>query len=414
MQPKYLIFIFLFLLFSCEKENETALNLKFYGDAYEDIGYSIAANSQGEYLIAGTTTLIEREPTSAGSLITGSSKKMIVLKTDAEGKQLGDPLVLGGSLEASGFRVLALDDGSSVAAGTVTDPETLTKDIYVVKVGPDVSSATEAIFISEGNQTATDIVKTPGGFIILGTTDIKREPVTEYTGNAAGKKDVLILRLNDDLVQLTPVQPVGFIGNDEGAAIKEDAQGGYIIAGTTDRSEKVSSEQAGTNIFIFRINSDGSTTQPRILGGTRNETASDLEVLDDGYLISGTIGNEGTDQQAYLWKLPFNIYSDPEFSKEIDLNGSTANISYSVKAMCRYRTSSFLLAGQHGTGLSSRMLIFSVDAFGNLVEDRIMITGGTGSQSVNDVIADEFNNIIAVGRNSYENNSMITFLKFRF
>jgi hypothetical protein len=82
--------------------------------------------------------------------------------------------------------------------------------------------------------------------------------------------------------------------------------------------------------------------------------------------------------------------------------------------MCRYKSSSFLLAGQYGTGLLARILIFSIDEYGNMVEGRKKITGGTGSQAANDVISDSEGNIIVVGKNSYENNSLITFLKFRF
>ena len=82
--------------------------------------------------------------------------------------------------------------------------------------------------------------------------------------------------------------------------------------------------------------------------------------------------------------------------------------------MCRYKSNSFLLAGQFGTGLSARMLIFSIDASGTPVENRKKITGGTGIQSANDVVSDRADNIIVSGSNSYENNSMICFLKFRF
>ena len=117
---------------------------------------------------------------------------------------------------------------------------------------------------------------------------------------------------------------------------------------------------------------------------------------------------------GHIWKLSRNINADP-VEKSVDINGDqTADVTYSVKAMCRYKTNTFLLAGQHGTGLSARMLIFAIDGDGNLVGDWIKKFGGTGTQSVNDVISDSEGNVIAIGRNSYENNSMITFLKFRF
>ena len=101
-------------------------------------------------------------------------------------------------------------------------------------------------------------------------------------------------------------------------------------------------------------------------------------------------------------------------NSSIDLDESATITPCAIKAMCRYKSNYFLLAGQHGTGLSARLLVFTIDAFGNQVEGQKKITGGNGTQVANDVITDESDNIITVGSNSFEDNSMICFLKFRF
>jgi len=410
MKIKYLILFMAAVLLSCERNSDTKdILLKFYGDAYEDIGYSVSETDNG-YVITGQITRLTRD----GNYILSDTNKVAVIRTDYEGNSIGEPQIFGGKLPGSGTKVLTLEDETIVAVGYVVDTVTNKKDIYAVKLNPG-GDYDQLIYKRTGNQYATDVIQTQDGFLILGTTDIKREPSTEVTGNAAGKKDIFLLRVNNNLDTLAPIPAVGFIGNDEGVAIKHDLGGGYIVAGTTDRSDRPASEQSGNNVFLLRVNSDGSTTQPRIVGGTLNETASDFEVLSDGYLIAGTIGDEGSaDQRGYIWKMPRDIYNEPDFMHEIVIEQSSASAPFSINAMCKYKTSSFLLAGQHGTGLSSRMLIFSVDAFGELVEGRIKIVGGTGTQEAFDVISDDSDNIIAVGSNSYENNSMISFLKFRF
>lgn len=410
MKIKYLILFMAAVLLSCERNSDTKdILLKFYGDAYEDIGYSVSETDNG-YVITGQITRLTRD----GNYILSDTNKVAVIRTDYEGNSIGEPQIFGGKLPGSGTKVLTLEDGTIVAVGYVVDTVTNKKDIYAVKLNPG-GDYDQLIYKRTGNQYATDVIQTQDGFLILGTTDIKREPSTEVTGNAAGKKDIFLLRVNNNLDTLAPIPAVGFIGNDEGVAIKHDLGGGYIVAGTTDRSDRPASEQSGNNVFLLRVNSDGSTTQPRIVGGTLNETASDFEVLSDGYLIAGTIGDEGSaDQRGYIWKMPRDIYNEPDFMHEIVIEQSSASAPFSINAMCKYKTSSFLLAGQHGTGLSSRMLIFSVDAFGELVEGRIKIVGGTGTQEAFDVISDDSDNVIAVGSNSYENNSMICFLKFRF
>jgi len=410
MKIRYLILFMAALLSSCERNSDTNdILIKFYGDAYEDIGYSVSETDNG-YVITGQITRLTRD----GNYILSDTNKVAVIRTDYEGNSIGEPQIFGGKLPGSGTKVLTLEDGTIVAVGYVVDTVTNKKDIYAVKLNPG-GDYDQLIYKRTGNQYATDVIQTQDGFLILGTTDIKREPSTEVTGNAAGKKDIFLLRVNNNLDTLAPIPAVGFIGNDEGVAIKHDLGGGYIVAGTTDRSDRPASEQSGNNVFLLRVNSDGSTTQPRIVGGTLNETASDFEVLSDGYLIAGTIGDEGSaDQRGYIWKMPRDIYNEPDFMHEIVIEQFSASAPFSINAMCKYKTSSFLLAGQHGTGLSSRMLIFSVDAFGDLVEGRIKIVGGTGTQEAFDVISDDSDDVIAVGSNSYENNSMICFLKFRF
>jgi len=394
-------------LFSCERGSDRGDDLlKFYGDALENIGYSISKTADG-YIIAGQYMEIIRESTPSGTRISSSSKKIGVIKTDFDGNVIGEPVILGDNLAGSGTKIITLADGSALALGSVTSTTTQ-QDIHYVKIAADGSVDIAKTYSRKGNQTATDIVKTDEGFLVLGTTDLKRGG-SEESGNAAGKKDIFLLRLNNNLDTLAPIPAVGFIGNDFGAAIKPDLAGGYIVIGTTDRSEV--SGQSGNNLIIVRVNTDGSTTEPKIIGGLNNETASDFEVLSDGYLIVGSTGTAETDKKGHIWKIPVNIQSEPEIDERIVLSDDSP---FAINAMCRYKSSSYLLAGRIGTGLSSRMLIFCVDAFGVPVEGRQKIAGGSGTQEAYDVICDENDNIITVGKNSYENNSMITFLKFRF
>lgn len=406
MIRKYILLLIPVILFSCEKSSvKNEYILKYYGDAYEDIGLSVD-NTDNGYVITGQLTEIRRD---VPNYISSSSKKMAFIRTDLNGNRI-TKTSLGGRLNSVGSKVITNDNGMIITAGYVIDSVTLQKDIYIVELNSDGETVKEKIYKADGNQYANDIISTSEGYMILGTTDVKRDNATDYMGNAAGKKDILLIRISKALEMITPPQPIGFVGNDEGLVIKQDIDGRLIVVGTTDMSDKPAEGQAGTNVFVL----NASTGEISIIGGSRNETASDFEILDNGYLIAGSIGNEGIDQVGHIWKLSRNINADP-VEKSVDINGDqTADVTYSVKAMCRYKTNTFLLAGQHGTGLSARMLIFAIDGDGNLVGDWIKKFGGTGTQSVNDVISDSEGNVIAIGRNSYENNSMITFLKFRF
>ena len=47
------------------------------------------------------------------------------------------------------------------------------------------------------------------------------------------KKDILLLRISENLEPIVSATAIGFPGDDEGAALKADIGGGYIVVGTT-------------------------------------------------------------------------------------------------------------------------------------------------------------------------------------
>lgn len=402
MKGKVFIAIILILFTSCEKgskDNDTIL--KFYSEAYQDAGNSVAIGEDG-YFICGQLT---------DTMANNAPQRFGIIKAGFDGNMIGEPKIYKG-YEGSANKIKVLNDGSVVCTGYILNNSTK-KDVLVMHLTSGLDEIAEYVSTSPGNQYGVDIIETDEGFLILATTDSKREPSGEVTGNPAGRKDILLIRINSDLVPLPEIPAQGFNGDDEGVAVKQDRQGGYIIVGTTDRSD-LPSEQSGTNIIILKLNADGSTTKPKIVGKTGDENASDFEVLSDGYLISGTKVNANNVLQGYIWKIPFDIYSDPDFEHEITLNSVEQSTPCIIKAMCRYGSNSFLLAGQCGTGLSARLLVFSVDAYGTPVVGREKIEGNTGTQIANDVVSDDSGNIIAIGSNGYEDNSMICLLKFRF
>ncbi len=401
MKPKYFAFIIPVWLAACERSDETGQILKFYGDAREDIGYSITAAGDG-YFIGGQLTQVKRSPETG---ITGSSKKIGIIKTGLDGNVIWQNY-FGGKFQGSGSKIIALDDGSAVCAGQVTDTMTSKTDIFVVKVGSDGSTLSQKIFAMPGNQTSTDILKTTGGYFLLGTTDEQRAPVTDSSGNKAGKKDILLMKLLENLDQdpSVTISPKGFPNDDYGAAIKKDLNGDYIIAGTTSFSTGDKPGQAGNNLWIIKVDSLGREIESAILGGAQDEVAADMEIVSNGYLLAGTIGS-GTGQSVYVMKVRSDtIDRAPVFTRTLGTG------SWSVKAISRYRTSSFVLAGQAGT----KMLLFVVDQDGNIMPDKQLVTGSYGSQAANDVIYDTEGYVVAVGRSLYETNSMICFLKLKF
>lgn len=396
---KIIILLFATIFLSCEKLTDNEI-LRFYGDVFEDIGYSVAKTGNG-YVITGQHEVVTRTD---DNYITGRSKKLILLETGLNGVEIRKSIA-DLQMESSGTKVITLEDGAYVVAGSIFDDVKKQRHLYVIKFAPGGEGYDDKVFSElEGNVYARDIIKTPDGFLVLATTD-KERGSSDDTGNQRGKKDVLLVSLTNSLEVIRSI-PYGFTGDDEGVALKANPGVGYVIVGTTDRYSATS----GTDIFILAVNEDisnVSATSGRFLEVEDDQTAADFEVTGDGYFIAGNNTTKTGVRSGYVCKIAGSIWG-PKEDQLIKLNGE-----FSVNAACRYKTNSFLLAGQYGSMTSGSMLVFVTDMLGNPVEGKLRIAGGTGNQIVYDVIADG-EDIIAVGKNSYENNSMITLLKFRF
>jgi hypothetical protein len=400
---RILFFLFLALaVTACERnDNRDDFILKYYGDVRENIATGIAAATDG-YVISGRLTEVKRN---GSNYITGSSDRIGLIRTLANGN-LEWKKLYGGRLQGLASKVIVLPDGKIVCTGYVVDTVANTTDLFVLRTEAGGDEEIFSVIKKTGNQTGTDILKTPSGYIVLGTTDVQRSGTTLYNGNQAGKTDIMLTFLNDNLAETQSSDGKGYVGNDRGAALKEDPSGGFIVVGTTDYTPVGPSSN---NIIIVKVNDVGSVTEPVVIGGGKEEFVSDFEVLPGGYLISGTIGPDNVKQVPFILRLTSDITAAPVFMKELENENSRK-----VSAMCRYRNNYFVFAGKEGSASLSKNLFFVTDAEGNPVPEWEMVSGSDAFQETSDVVSDINGFVIGVGRNATSINSLISLLKFRF
>jgi hypothetical protein len=411
-KTEILLFILGLLLSACTKNTERSYNLRFYGDAYQDIGNSVLITSDG-YVIAGQLTDIKRKN---GNIIESSDRNMGIVKVNWNGDVIWK-VTTGGKFEDSASKIYQLADGSFICAGTFTDTTAALpgkKEIYVVKLSPAGSVVWEKTYGGAGNQTGADITKTPEGFMILGSTDVSRGSGSDSLGNKEGFSDFYFLRIAEDGTMIDS-KPWGFPENDIPRVIKPSGDGNFYALGTTDLINS-KDNKLKTNILIVKINSVCDILQYNLIGGPEDETASDMEMLTDGILVAGTVGKDGGNQHIYVSKLKKYIFAAPYYTKSISIAdpNNPALASCGVSAISRYGTGSFVLAGYTGTVSAARMMVFEMDGDGNQVSGHQFLNGSTSTEVANDVIAGDDGFIITVGRNTYDVNSMIAFLKFKF
>lgn len=150
-------------------------------------------------------------------------------------------------------------------------------------------------------QTTTD-----GGYILCG---ISRSNISgDKTENNVGySDDFWIIKLNaygDIQWQKT----IGGSANEYFPSIKQTADGGYILGGTSVSGisgDKNEDNKGGTDFWVLKLNSSGSIQWQKSLGGSADDYLEALDqTTDGGYLLGGSSksGISGDKAEANLGK----------------------------------------------------------------------------------------------------------------
>lgn len=123
--------------------------------------------------------------------------------------------------------------------------------------------------------------------------------VTGYTnGRGAGGEDVFLIR-TDSVGDTLWTKTFGGPGNENGWAVRQTDDGGFVIAGFTD-----SFGAGGQDVYLIRTDATGDTLWTKTFGGPGDEYGWDIRnTVDGGFIIAAetnSIGNGGID--AYLIK----------------------------------------------------------------------------------------------------------------
>ncbi|MFO7651824.1 MAG: hypothetical protein R6X13_10860 [bacterium] len=189
-----------------------------------------------------------------GSAYGGQSRgnDILLLKADASGVLLWDT-VFGGTGADVGWSVQQTSDGGFVIAGVTESAGAGSWDACLVKTDAAGNETWTKTYGGPGRDYARSVQQTrDGGFILTGCTE----------SQGAGAGDVYVIK-TDAQGNPTWMRTYGGTGADEGRSVRQTADGGYIIAGST-RSFGV----GGSDIYIIKTDSAG-TSENAVLSKVR-------------------------------------------------------------------------------------------------------------------------------------------------
>ena len=260
-----------------------------FGGSEIDEAMDIRETPDGGFILAGHT-----ESSGAGR------RDAWLIKVDGEGT-LEWERTFGGERYDQAYAVGLTTDGGYAFAGYTNPAGSSDSDAWLVKT--DASGIEEwgrTFGGSRRDEARAMKVTSDGGFVLAGFSD---------SFGTDGSRDVWLIRTEADGTQRWAY---AYGGNrlDEGHAVAQTSDGGFILAGLT------ASFGAGReDAYLVKTDADGIQEWSATFGGTENDKAHDVQQTSDGgYIVTGWTSSVGSGSFD-LWLIKTNSAGVEEWSR---------------------------------------------------------------------------------------------------
>ena len=251
---------------------------KAYGGEEGDLAYSIQQTADGGYIVAGVTY-------SFGAEISN----MWVLKLFPDGEIEWQKTYGGGERECANS-VQQTADGGYVVAGTTESFGAGDRDIWILKLFPDGEIEWQKTYggkMSDGDGDANANIQqtADGGYIISGNTK----------SFDAGSRNFWVLKLFPDGEIEWQKTYGGDFDKYLWSPIQQTADGGFILAGYAYVVNR------GTEAWVLKLFPNGEIEWQKTYGGKSGDDARVIQqVADGGYIVAGSTESFGNGVINYL------------------------------------------------------------------------------------------------------------------
>jgi Secretion system C-terminal sorting domain len=294
--------LFIFSFFTSFINAQTTFQ-KVYGGTTSENGNYVIQTTDGGYIIAGSTTSFGQ-----------GGRDIYVVKTNAAG-DVQWTKTFGGALDNEyGYCIQQTSDGGYIISGDAAfDGFTGEIDFYLIKLTATGVTSWTKTYGGNGYESALAVRQTTdGGYILCGQTPAY--------GDSGFKVYLVKVNATGDV---TWTKAYKSYGSELGKDVRQTADGGYIILGTTDIDL-----DGGSDLYLIKTDALGNVTWSRAIGAADDEEASEVkQTPDGGYIITGSAYGAGSLSRDMLL-IKTNFLGITEWSKTY---GSTVNdVSRSV------------------------------------------------------------------------------------
>ncbi|MBK7850765.1 MAG: T9SS type A sorting domain-containing protein [Bacteroidetes bacterium] len=332
-----------------------------------------------------------------------------VIKIDSIG-QLEWQKCLGGTGPDGAYSIIQLINGDYVITGTSwsTNGDVTgnhgKSDVWVVKLNSTGNIIWQRCFGGTEHEGAYAINSTlDGGLILTGTTDSNNGDVV---GNH-GYYDVWLIKL-DSSGTLEWQKCLGGVPNDEGWAVVQTPDSGYVVGGKTDSNDgDVSGLHGFTDFWLVKVDKVGNFLWQSCYGGQIGQMCRDIKITPSGgFILTGetnsttgmVTGNHSSNKDIWIVETD----SLGQFIRQKCLGGTDQEDSYSI--LCTsdggYLVGGYTVStdgdvtGSHG-GWNQDYWIIKLDSTLNIIWEQCY--GGSGDEAPYQVIETSDSGIMAAG-----------------
>ena len=267
-----------------------------FGGRGNDWPNMVQETSDGGYIITGGTESYGAGINNAFLVKTPLNANLWLIKTDSKGNSSWDR-TYGGPGFDEGASIQETEEGGYIVTGYTTSYGAGGSDIWLIKTDPNGRELWERTFGGPREDVGFSVRETEDlGCIITGGT--------ESYGN--GSKDLWLIKTDSNGTKEWDVT-YGGPSFDEGTAVLETENDGYIIAGYTTHQSEVAvhswllNTADKSHVWLIKTDSEGNKDWDRTFGGEGNDWATAVaETEDGGYIITGGTDSTGDGSRDVL------------------------------------------------------------------------------------------------------------------
>jgi len=275
--------------------------IKTFGGTGDDRGFSIAQTQDAGYILTGTST--SNDGDFAG--LNKGIDDIMVIKVNSTGEKQWIK-TFGGSEKDYGRSIVSTTDGGYIITGHYRSGDGdfaglsyASNDLYIIKLNSTGGKQWTKTFAGVGDDLGNSIFQTmDGGFVVTGRTgsnSFKNDD--EELVIKGGVTDILVIKMND-LGETQWIKNFGGASNEDGSAIVQTTDGGFVLTGSTFSND---GDFAGLNkgnedLYVCKLYSNGEKQWVKTFGGSLSERGySIIQTVEGGLMVIATSNSSDGD-----------------------------------------------------------------------------------------------------------------------